>query len=630
MEVTSLDLSILEEEFSGLKDGHVQKVYQRGEELTVEVYVGGEGKKRLVIGTDHAFISKYKRDNPQKPPGFAMELRKHLGQVTDIKQKGFDRILVLESDDIKLIAEMFGRGNFILTKENKIIGALREEKWADREIRVGLEYEFPEPVKDPRETEDYFELMDEGEIVRRIASDLSLGGTYAEEICERTGIEKDKNIEDLEDDEREKIFDEIEEVLYGERTPTVYFEELPVRSAPFPLETYSSYDSEGFDTYSEAVDEFYYRKDKREKEQKLKKKYDEEMSGLQNKKEQQERKIEGLKKSAEQNRENAEKIYENYRELQNAREAIEKGIDEVGWKETIERIEESEDPEAEKIVTLNEQNDFFSYDLDGENLKIYLFQDLEATASDYYDKAKKAESKIENAKKALKNTEEEIEDLEKEEIDLQDDVMEDKTQKRSKKWFEKYRWFRSSEDHLVLIGRDQQTNEMLVKKHMEDNDLYMHVDFDGAPSVVIKDGQEASEKTLEEAGRAAVTFTKAWKAGIGAADVYYVEPDQVTKEPESGEYLSKGAFVIRGERDYLRNVKIDAALGVYKLDDVHLPICGPEEAIEEQCEEFVKLRPGRNKKSKVAKEINRKFKEYDLDLDYIIRSLPPGKSEIDN
>ncbi|MFO7793373.1 MAG: NFACT family protein, partial [Candidatus Nanohaloarchaea archaeon] len=214
MEVTSLDLSILEEEISGLKDGHVQKVYQRGNELTIEVYVGGEGKKRLIVGTDHAFISKYKRDNPQKPPGFAMELRKHLGKVTDIKQKGFDRILVIESDEVTLIAEMFGRGNFILTKENKIIGALREEKWADREIRVGLEYEFPEPVKDPRESDNYFELMDEGEIVRRMASYLSLGGTYAEEICERTGIQKDREIEDLNENERERISEEIEEVLY--------------------------------------------------------------------------------------------------------------------------------------------------------------------------------------------------------------------------------------------------------------------------------------------------------------------------------------------------------------------------------------------------------------------------------
>jgi len=80
MEITSLDLSILENEFKKLEDGHVQKVYQRKEELTVEIYVPGEDKKRLILGPNKAFVSKYKRDNPTKPPGFCMELRNTLGK----------------------------------------------------------------------------------------------------------------------------------------------------------------------------------------------------------------------------------------------------------------------------------------------------------------------------------------------------------------------------------------------------------------------------------------------------------------------------------------------------------------------------------------------------------------------
>lgn len=49
MELTSLDLSILEDEFKELEEGHIQKVYQRGQELTLEVYVHGEGKKLSLI-----------------------------------------------------------------------------------------------------------------------------------------------------------------------------------------------------------------------------------------------------------------------------------------------------------------------------------------------------------------------------------------------------------------------------------------------------------------------------------------------------------------------------------------------------------------------------------------------------
>ena len=627
MEITSLDLSILEEEFSKLEDGHVQKVYQRGEDLTIEIYVPGDEKKRLIIGTDKAFISKYKRDNPMKPPGFCMELRKHLGKVDRIEQKGFDRILVIESGDTKLICELFGRGNYILVKENKIIGALREEKWADREIRVGIDYEFPEPADDPR-GKDYIGMLEEGELVRRLASDLSLGGTYAEEICHRLSLEKDMEVEELTEKQANALKQEIDRFLNPELSPILYRDELPKRAAPFPLKTYSKFHKENFDTFSESLDEFYYRKKQKKEEKKKREKYREELEGLKQKKEQQERKIEGLKKSSEQNRRKAKLIYENYNELQEAKNAIETGIEKQGWKKTEKQLKQSENKQASNIKALNEQNKFFSYDLEEDSIKIDLHQDLEATASQYYDKAKESESKMENAEKALEKTEDEIESLGEEDIELEE-VMEDKSEKRSKKWFEKYRWFYSSDGYLVCLGRDAQTNEMLVKKHTDSEDLYLHADFDGAPSTVIKDGQEAPESTLEEAAKASVSFTKAWKAGIGAADVYYVEPDQVTKNPESGEYLSKGAFVIRGEREYLRNVKTDVAIGPYKIEEgLYVPMCGPQKSVEENCEDYMTLRPGHQKKSDVAKKINRKFKEYNLDLDYIVRSLPPGKSEM--
>ena len=632
MELTSLDLSILIEEFQVLEDGHVQKVYQRGQELTVEIYVPGDEKKRLVIGTDKVFMSNYKRDNPTRPPGFCMELRKHMGKVDHIKQRGFDRVLEIKSGDTKLICELFGKGNFILTKEGDIIGALREEEWADREIRVGLEYEYPEPTTDPRELDDFFDVIEEGEIVREIASKLSFGGTYAEETLKRANIGKDTSVSVLDETRKEKISEEINRMLNSAENPepVLYMDgDEPVRSSPFPLEKYADNEVIEFGKFSRAIDEFYYRKKQLQERKKKEEAYQEKKNTLERKKEQQERKIEGLKKSAEQNREKAEKIYENYRLLDRIKRQVEKSIDEEGWDKTKEKLDESESEDAERVSRLEEQEEFASIDIGEENLKVYLFQDLEATASQYYDKAKNSESKIESAEKALEDTKEELEELKKEEIET-DEVLEDKSGKRKKEWFEKYRWFYSSEDYLVLIGRDAQTNDMLVKKHMQDNDLYFHADFDGAPSVVVKDGQDAGEKTREEAAKAAVTFSKTWKAGIGADTAFYVEPEQVTQTPESGEYLEKGAFVVRGDREYMRNTSVEAWIGPYEIEeDTYIPVVGSEDAVKEHCEDSLELKPGHTKKSAIAKEIQHRFDE-SLDLDYIIRSLPPGKSDIKN
>lgn len=631
MELTSLDLSILMDDFKQLENGHVQKVYQRDHELTVEVYVGGEGKKRLIIGPNHLFLSKYKRDNPTRPPGFAMELRKHLGKIDSIEQRGFDRILELKSGDVKLICEVFGKGNFILVKDGKIIGALRQEDWADRTIAVGEEYVYPEPAPDPREMEDYVESFEEGELVRQIASKLSLGGTYAEEICERLGIEKDKHLEDLSEEEIEKVNQEIENFLQQEIQPRIYKQDKELkRAVPFPLETYSDYSEEEFESFSETLDEFFYRREKRKEERQKKEAYRERKEGIERQLEQQERKIEGLKRSAGENREKAELIYKEYSTLTEIQQMIESAIEEHDWKTTREKLEEAETEAAEMVKGLNEQEEFFTVEVDGMSIKLEPREDLEAIASKYYDKAKESESKIENAKKAKEHTEEELKELEKEEIDLEE-VMEDKSEKREKEWFEKYRWFYSSEGYLVLVGRDVQTNDMLVNKHMESNDLYFHADFDGAPSVVVKDGQESGEETREQAAKAAVSFTKTWKAGIGSDNTYYVTPDQVSQEPESGEYLPKGAFIVRGDRTYIRNVKVEVAIGPYEIEEgLYVPMSGPLEAIKENCSTFVEVEPGRTKKSDIAKEIRSHFKdeEFDLDLDYIVRCLPPGESDI--
>ncbi|MFB6208100.1 MAG: ribosome rescue protein RqcH [Candidatus Nanohaloarchaea archaeon] len=625
MELTSLELSILMDEFSSLEEGFVQKVYQRGEELTLEIYVPGDEKKRLILGTDRAFLSKYKRDNPEKPPGFCMELRKHLGKIDSIKQRGFDRILVIESGDKTLVAEIFGKGNFVLLDDGKIIGALREEDWADRTIRVGEEYSYPEPANDPRDG-DIFESMGDGELVRKLAAELSLGGTYAEEICARAGVEKDARIEELDEDERERVTDAVEEVFSQAENPepVLYLDEKPVLAAPFPLETYSGHETEEFERFSEALDEYYYRRKSREKESKREEAYQEKKQGLERQLEQQERKLEGLEKSSEENREKAELIYTDYNRLQAIQDELREAVEEHGWKHVAEKIAENDSP----INSVNEREEFASVPVDGKNIKLTLDDDLEAIASRYYDKAKQSESKMESVREVMSQTREQLEELEPEEIDAE--VMEDKSQKREKKWFEKYRWFYSSDDFLVLAGRDSQTNEMLVKKHMASEDIYLHADFDAAPSVVIKEGQDAPESTLEEAAKFAVSFSSVWKRGIGSASAYYVDPEQVTKDPESGEYVGKGAFVIRGEREYIRNVSAEAAVGPYELDSEYVPMAGPLSAIEQNCPAAIEIKQGHDKKSEVAKKIREKLSEqgYDLDLDYIIRALPPGKSRL--
>lgn len=45
------------------------------------------------------------------------------------------------------------------------------------------------------------------------------------------------------------------------------------------------------------------------------------------------------------------------------------------------------------------------------------------------------------------------------------------THMRKVHWFEKFNWFISSENYLVISGRDAQQNEMIVKRYMAKGDM---------------------------------------------------------------------------------------------------------------------------------------------------------------
>ena len=144
---------------------------------------------------------------------------------------------------------------------------------------------------------------------------------------------------------------------------------------------------------------------------------------------------------------------------------------------------------------------------------------------------------------------------------LEEEAKKQARKDKKREWYEKFHWFISSQGFLCIGGKDATSNEIVVKKHMDKEDLVLHTDMAGSPFFVIKNGQEASEKTIEEAAQATAVYSKAWKLGHTSADVFYVKPEQVSKEAQSGEYMQKGSFMIRGKTTYLRP-KLEYAIGL--------------------------------------------------------------------
>ena len=218
--------------------------------------------------------------------------------------------------------------------------------------------------------------------------------------------------------------------------------------------------------------------------------------------------------------------------------------------------EEAEDDEEEKNSEEAEEED--------EVVKVVIDLDLTpyANAAAYYNKKKstvvKAEKTIEASEKAVKAAERRTEQALKQVV-----VKHSIQQIRKTHWFEKFHWFISSENYLVVGGKSAQENELLVKRHLGKNDIYVHGDFHGGSSVVVKNpsGGPIPPKTLEQAGSMCVCRSVAWDSKV-ANNAYWVHADQVSKTAPTGEYLPTGSFMVRGKRNYLNSNQLVMSFGL--------------------------------------------------------------------
>jgi len=151
-------------------------------------------------------------------------------------------------------------------------------------------------------------------------------------------------------------------------------------------------------------------------------------------------------------------------------------------------------------------------------------------------------------------------------------------------WFTKFHWFITSDNYLVLGGRDAHQNEALVKKFLRPGDAYLHADGHGAASCILRakrirvpaknaQGKNAkkgatttktlplSDQALREAGNFTICRSSAWTSKM-ITSAWWVESHQVSKTAPTGEYLTVGSFMIRGKKNFLPPTQLEMGLGV--------------------------------------------------------------------
>jgi predicted ribosome quality control (RQC) complex YloA/Tae2 family protein len=623
-EFSSFDVAVVVHELKdAITNSRVNNIYQfDAKTLLFKLHKTDCPPLRLVMEAGRRLhLTAYALEPPHVPPAFCMALRKYLrgAWITNVEQYEFERIVTVyfktKTGVMRLILELFGEGNIILTGEKgEILQALIFKRMRDRNILRHEIFQFPpssgeNPFKVTREEmERALKDLGEVEVVRAMARFLGVGGIYAEEILLRADVEKTKHCSALTDSEVGAIFGGLQSLLSTvssfKTEPNIVLAEdgsfLDV--VPFKLKRYEALRSQPYSSFNDALDEFYLKVTVAEQAvasievDKLK----QEAERLKRVIAEQEQALREDEAKAERDKCIGDAIYAHSSELQALLDrftaAKREGKD---WHALISEITAAK--KESFVESFDARNLVVNVYVDNLCFSLNLRRTLFENAAEYYERGKKAKQKsagaltaLEESRRKLAEIEQNIREAEALKTVKPMEVMKElvKRKVKRKEWYQKFRWFRSSDGFLVVAGKDAVSNEVLVKKHTKPDDAVFHADVTGAPFVVVKtEGKAPSEQALREAGEFAAAFSRAWREGAGSADVYWVKPTQLSKSGPSGEYVPHGAFAVSGKRNWLRSVPLELAIGVVGNGKMSF-IGGPVEAVKAKTKAYVTIMPG--------------------------------------
>lgn len=628
--MSSFDVRSIVSELSALENSHMDKIFQWGSgNVLFRINFTGEGKKDLFfMDRKWLYLAPDRPDTPITPTSFATFMRKYLdnARIGKTVQMGFDRVVIMElfkaNAEYQLIFEMFGGGNVLLVLDGKIVNCLIHKTYRDRSTRPGEDYVIPKGRFDPATAaEDEFITQfrtSDADTVRTLATVINLGGQYAEEVCKRAGIEKNTKQEAITDDDLKRLYASMHTVMEhaaNDNQPTVFLKDgKMIDLAPVNLSIYEGDESIRFDTMSEAIGAYLKQiSDIKEEEY-----VDPEVEKLEKRISKQEETVNEYLESCDDLKKHADVLYAEYQKT----DELLKVLCQQSQKLTWEKLKEGA-MKIPYVKSMDPSKNMVTAEIGGMTVTLDYTKSLDANASDIYQKGKEIGEKASRAKEALDESRSELEKKLKG-INKAKAIAATKAQPTKQFWFDRYKWFITPAGKMVVAGRDAHTNDNVVKKHLKEGDIFAHADVHGAPSVILKEGAKATPKELREVCQFALAQSKSWIAALSEGTAFWVFPDQVSKTPNPGEFVPRGAFIVRGKRNYEHHLPMELCIGEIDYQGNRKIMCGPTDVFKE-CVKYMIIRPGREKSGRMVGDI---AKEFQVPEEEISRILPPGNVEI--
>ena len=583
----------------------------------------------LMVSTTGMWITSKKIDSIE-PNKLLRRLRSDLlrSKIEKIEQIGTERIAYLTFSNFDnrfvLIVEFFGEGNLLLCNYNKkILALLHSIDVKHRQLRVGVDYN-PPPTDGIDvinfKKDDFKEILSSTTTIgKTIGRGLGLPKKYVEEIIRLSSINRDKPSNQLSNEEIESLYDiintTISNVIEGNHDPTIIndgeiSEIFPIRFSD------DNTNAKKVSSFNDGLDIIF-------SEQILQK-------GKSLYSDAAEKKIKELENTLDEQKKAISTVLEKSKQIADVANLFftmqSEGKSDIKDPRIVEVLhDKNSEMIKEKGVSILKIGDA--------KIKINPDLPLPSIASKLFDESKKQKGAIKSIEKLIKKTEDKLEKtIQKGEIARGSIGF---AEVRKKSWFERYRWFYTSDGILAVGGRDSSSNSAIIRKYMEKDDKVFHAEIHGSPFFILKDKNETiMPLSIRETSHATVCFSRAWKEGMYGVNCYWVTPEQVKKAAPSGQTMGKGSFIIEGTRNYNKITTLKLGIGILQKEEDYLLVCGPPEPIKKTCVCYVVIEPGSIEIADMGKRIRANFVRVDEKfakmflVDDYVRVLPTGGSKI--
>ena len=283
------------------------------------------------------YLAPVKQEISEAPSEFCMLLRKKLSQcrIEVIAQVSSERIVRMDfsgkEQSFILYLELFGKGNVVLcNQENKIISCLHTQTLADRTIRGGIIYQYPQKPINIFEIslETFSHVTIQGTISKTLALGMGLGGLYAEELCKRAKV--DVKATQLTKKDWKNLYDSLQKLLKEKVQGFIVKEKDEIVDVvPYKLCVYENKTFQECPTFNDALFQasaFHVKKI-------IVKPSDKKLLKIQNIIDSQREQIPQLENEAQQLQRVGELIYEHYQQVQHILTGLKEARKSMSWKD---------------------------------------------------------------------------------------------------------------------------------------------------------------------------------------------------------------------------------------------------------------------------------------------------------